>query len=79
MEHQQLYSAAAIAKERLETYLTEKLGSEVWDLDAWNLYTYLLEQAKNYKISCGGFRSNAYQHDHNEAIENCRRDHPERF
>jgi hypothetical protein len=79
MEHQQLHTAGAIAKERLETYLEEKLGRDAWDLDRWNLYTYLLKQAKNYKISSSGFASTDYQRDSAEAAANCRRDNPERF
>jgi hypothetical protein len=85
MEHQQLHklhTAADLAKERLETYLTEKLRAgrgHVDDREAWEFWTYLLEKAKNHRIYTSGFTPSGYNSDHAEAVVNLRRDHPEYF
>ena len=62
-------SAGAIAKERLEKYVTEKL-TESWDECAWEFYTFLLEQAKKHPVDYSGYASPAYLKDHGEAIKN---------
>ena len=49
-----LITAAAVARDRLEKYIAGKLNAaSVWDEDAWAFYTFLLEQAKSYRITSG--------------------------
>jgi len=62
-------SASAIAKLRFDSYLNEKLKG-AWDINAWEFYTYLLEQAKNHPIDTSGFASSDYQLDVKEAGKN---------
>ncbi|MDR0511729.1 MAG: hypothetical protein LBG93_01310 [Treponema sp.] len=46
-------TAAAIAKQRFEKYLAEKLYGS-FDLTVWEFYTFLLEQAKKHHIDTRG-------------------------
>ena len=78
MEKRPLCTAAAIAKDRLEQYLSEKL-KDTWDECAWELYTYLLEQAKNHRLDTSGYAPPAYQKDHAEAMNNRRLSSPDNF
>ena len=68
------YSAAAIARNRLEQYVEERLAAEAKysDDEAWRFYTYLLEQAKKFSITHSGYRSFEYRDDCAEAVKNCR-------
>jgi hypothetical protein len=54
--------AASAARERLEGYLEEKLLG-AYDLEAWEFYTFLLEQAKRHSIDSSGYTPAAYQRD----------------
>jgi hypothetical protein len=63
---QKNFNAVDIARERFEKYLNEKL-SESWDLEKWEFYTFLLEQAKKHRPDRSGYASLAYQQDKDEA------------
>jgi hypothetical protein len=62
-------TADAIARERLETYLSKKLNGED-DCTAWEFYTWLLEKAKQHKVDRSGYGSFEYQDDRARAREN---------
>jgi hypothetical protein len=64
-----LFTAGAIARERLEKYLAEKLAGE-FDLSCWEFYTFLLEQAKNHRVDRSGYGSLEFQSDKEFAIHN---------
>jgi len=71
VENTPLFTAAAIARDRLSKYVTEKLvAADGWDEEAWAFYTFLLEQAKNYKISYTGYTPPAYKDDEATALKN---------
>jgi hypothetical protein len=61
------FSAAAIAKKRLDDYLDKKLTDE-HDEAEWEFYTWLLNQAKKHPVDTSGFCSIQYQDDHRKAI-----------
>ncbi|MDR2477317.1 MAG: hypothetical protein LBD18_06000 [Treponema sp.] len=86
MEHQQDYSLAAAAKQRLEDYLTERLGSLTGhqssaekDIDAWEFYTFLLEQAKTHQKTSEFIADLNLSRREDRAREgkNCKQDRPE--
>jgi hypothetical protein len=68
-------TAAEIARQRLEACLKEKLKDYWDDLCAWEFYTFLLEQAMNHNVDTSGYASSAYQADHKQAMENCKKKH----
>jgi hypothetical protein len=74
MENHTLCTAAAIAKDRLDQYLTEKLKS-YWDTSAWEFYTFLLEQAQNHAASTSGYGPAAFVADAKQAVENYQKAH----
>jgi hypothetical protein len=59
-------TAAGLAKQRLETFVAKKLQDED-DLTKWELYTWLLNQAKNHKLDYRGYASLEYQEDRKKA------------
>jgi hypothetical protein len=64
-------TAAAVARDRLEKYIAEKLATaNAYDDEAWAFYTFLLEQAKTYKITYSGFQPSAYKQDEAAAFVN---------
>jgi hypothetical protein len=66
-----LITAAAVARDRLEKYIAEKLAAANSDDEsAWLLYTFLLEKAKSYRIDYSGYVSPAHKEDEAAALEN---------
>jgi len=78
MQQRAPLTAAAIAKQRFEKYLAEKLYGS-FDLSVWEFYTFLLEQAKKHHIDTSGYGSFAYQEDEIQARENCKLAMPDCF
>ena len=78
MEKHPLFTAAAIAKDRLDQYLSERLKDE-WDDSAWEFYNYLLEQAQNHQLDTSGYWPAAYRQDHETAINNNKQANPDNF
>ena len=78
MEKRPLFTAAAIAKDRFEQYLSEKLKGE-WDDSAWEFYNYLLEQAQKHPLDTSGYGPTAYQQDHATAMNNLKLAYPDNF
>jgi len=72
----QLLNAKDVAKQRLDSYLNEKLA-DAWDMSAWEFYTYLLEQAKKHPLVTTGYASMAYKADKKEALNNYNAAHPD--
>jgi hypothetical protein len=68
-ELKSLTKASAIARQRLNDYLDEKLKDE-WDESKWEFFTYLLEQAKWHRISHSGYVSFEQKQDQEEAVQN---------
>ncbi|MDR1909504.1 MAG: hypothetical protein LBQ35_06280 [Spirochaetaceae bacterium] len=71
-------TAAAMARERLERYLDEKL-SGAGDDEKWRFYTELLEDAKRRPVDRSGYESLAYQRDYEEYLAGVRRYNERRF
>jgi ParB family chromosome partitioning protein len=63
------FSAATIAKERLDQYILEKVEDEWDDLALWEFYTWLLEQAKHHGVDRSGFISEAYKADKDQSMK----------
>jgi ParB family chromosome partitioning protein len=59
----QTCSAAAIAKERLDQYILDKVEDTWDDLALWEFYTWLLEQSKHHAVNRSGFVSEEYKSD----------------
>jgi hypothetical protein len=60
-------TAATIAKERLNQYISDKVEDKWDDLAFWEFYTWLLEQAKHHGVDRRGFISEAYKADKEQA------------
>jgi hypothetical protein len=78
LEKQHLFTAAAVAKDRLEQYLSEKL-KDAWDECTWEFYAYLLEQAQKHPINTSGYGPILYQKDHATAVNNRKLAYPDNF
>jgi len=61
--------AKDVAKQRLDAYLNNLLA-DAWDTSAWEIYTYLFEQAKKHSLDTSGYVSPAYKADETEAVKN---------
>ena len=64
--------AGAVARQRFEVYLKDKLKNENDDTAIWEFYTFLLAQAKKHVIDRSGYGSLEYQQDRRDAINNYR-------
>jgi ParB family chromosome partitioning protein len=60
-------TAATIAKERLDQYISDKVEDEWDDLALWEFYAWLLEQAKHHRVDRSGFISEAYKADKDQS------------
>jgi hypothetical protein len=60
--------AGTVARQRFEKYLNAKL-SNAWDIEKWEFYTFLLEQAKKHPLDGSGLEPLAYQKDRDTATE----------
>ena len=69
--------AGDLAQQRFYDYIDENLKkshfeSWNWDITNWELFTFLLEQAKNHKLEVSGYESLEYKKDKDEAKRICR-------